>query len=341
MRWDRLCIILLLVCCTRAEAVRAEPASQEQRATVFIVHSYDDEYMWTKNITQGVKEALRGLNAAYEIHFLDAKRDPAPGHLQAKAQDILARIETSAPQVVIAVDDAAQAYLVVPYLKNRAGIQVIFCGVNAPINIYGYPAANVSGVRERWHFREGFALLKKIRPAMRSVAFLTDDSDASGYVLHDLGTLQKQGGRFALKLAGVEKVHTYQQWQLLVQRYQKQADSLALGTYYSLMDEATGKMVPGDVVAAWTNSVNRLPTLGFADYSLKHGHLCGILESGHEQGFLAGSMARNVLERNIAAGQLPVRINERGLVTLNLKTAERLGIHVPFEFISAASVVIK
>jgi hypothetical protein len=42
-----------------------------------------------------------------------------------------------------------------------------------------------------------------------------------------------------------------------------------------------------DEVMAWTNAANTKPILGFADIVKQHGALCGILESGHEQG-LAG-----------------------------------------------------
>jgi len=66
-----------------------------------------------------------------------------------------------------------------------------------------------------------------------------------------------------------------------------------------------------------------------------------VLESRHEQGALAGAMARQVLERGITAGSLPVRLNQKGVVVVNLKTAERLGLLLPFAIIEAASVVIK
>ena len=43
----------------------------------------------------------------------------------------------------------------------------------------------------------------------------------------------------------------------------------------------------------------------------------------------------------MAAGALPVRINQKGIVMLNLKTAERLGVTIPFEIISAAGLVVQ
>ena len=335
MRSIRILFLLSLGLCWQTLALAQSPPR------VFIVQSYNSEYIWTQNINRGIQESLRGLKVATETFYMDAQRDPDPEHLRAKAANILAQIEAQKPQVVIAGDDAAQIYLTAPHLKGRATPQVIFCGVNAPLKNYGFPADNVSGVRERWHFREGFALLKKIHPSTRSVVLLTDDSESAGYVLADLYADQKQNGRFALRLIKVERARTFQQWRRLVQHYKTRADSLALGQYHSLLDENTGKVVPASEVSAWTNAATRLPTIGFADYAREHGQLCGILESGEEQGYLAGHMARQVLETGASAGKLPVRINQKGIVLLNLKTAERLGIAIPFEFIRAAGIVIK
>lgn len=338
-RWSFAVLAALLLAIWGGEASARPKAAQRWR--VLVVQSYDPEYIWTQKINEGIREGLRGLNVSFQYYYMDAKRKPAPEALRHAAQEILRLIETQAPQVVIAVDDAAQIYLVEPFLKGRNSPQVVFCGVNAPISAYGFPASNVSGVRERWHFREGFALLKKISPGLRSVAVLSDDSESSGYVLENLSEDQKELGAFALKLAGVEKVHTFQDWQSKVLAYQRRADALAIGIFHSLVDEGTGQVVPPGKVIAWTNTVNKKPTLGFSDYVQGQGILCGVLESGHEQGYLAGTMARSVLAKGVRAGTLAVRLNQKGIVFLNLKAAERFGLSLPYELIEAAEVVVQ
>jgi len=343
----RLLVVLAACLLAGAPALRcAAPAAAARPAQaagfrVFVVQSYNQEYIWTQNINEGIREALRGLNVVYEYFYMDAKRRPSPAEQRKAAQDALERIEKSHPQVVVAVDDAAQVYLVEPSLKGRASPQVIFCGVNAPLSLYGYPAANVSGVRERWHFREGFAFLKRLLPATRSVAVLVDSSESGGYVLGDLHQERAEGGPFMLEVLGAEQVRTFQEWQRKVLSYQEKADALALGLYHSLVDERTGAVVPVEQVIAWHNQVIRKPTLGFSDAVREDGHLAGVLESGHEQGFLAGNMARSVLEKGWVAGDLPVATNQRGIVFLNLKAAERLGLSIPYEFIEAGEVVVQ
>ena len=339
MRWDKLLPLLLVILCAGSPAFAQGDAAGPQGQRVFIVHSYNPEYIWCQSINQGVGDALRG-KAKTDVFYLDAKRDRAPESLQQKADAILKRIETDKPQVVIAVDDAAQLLLVAPHLKGRDAPQVIFCGVNAPLKNYGYPAQNVSGVRERWHFRQGFDLLKLIAPKARRLVLITDDSESSAFVLADLAADRRKAGPFAMQV-DTQVVGSFQQWQEQVHKAQTRAGALALGIYHSLHDERTGKIVPPETVNDWTTKANKLPTLGFADYVLEHGQLCGVIESGHEQGLLAGGMARQVLERGVKAGSLGVVINQKGIVVLNLKTAERLGVIIPFALIQAAGVVLQ
>ncbi|MHC1752438.1 ABC transporter substrate-binding protein [Humidesulfovibrio sp.] len=341
MRWDKLLPLFLIILCAGSPSFAQDSANTPQGPRVFVVHSYHPEYIWVRAISQGIKESLHSLKPRIDTFYLDAKHDLDPESLRAKAQGLIERIAADKPQVVIAVDDPAQIYLVEPHLKGRNAPQVIFCGVNAPLAKYGFPAPNISGVRERWHFREGFSLMREITPKARRVLFLTDESESSSYVLADLKEDRRMGGRFALPKVDTAQVGTFQQWQRKVLASQTQADILAMGVYLSLRDEQTGKVVPADSVNAWTQKANKLPTLGFADYVLGHGQLTGVIESGHEQGEVAGGMARQVLERGVAAGSLPVRVNQRGVVVVNLKTAERLGIVIPFAIIQAAGVVVQ
>lgn len=319
----------------------AGPAAlAEARTLVVVVHSYNPEYAWTQQINLGLQEGLRGLGVEFEYLYLDAKRQPDPERLRQAGRQALERIEATQPRLVVAVDDPAQAFLAAPYLKGRPAPQVIFCGVNAPVATYGYPASNVSGVREQWHFRDGFKLLKAVAPGVRRAAFLVDDSESGKYVAGDL-LAERRSEPLAVKLVAVETIPTYQHWKKRVGELCGRVDALAMGLYHSLRDEETGQVVPAEKVAAWTARACPKPSLGFSDATKNHGLLCGVLESGHEQGLLAAGLAREVLAGGVAAGSLPVGLNRRGLVFLNLKTAQRLKLVVPFHLIESAGMVVR
>lgn len=192
-------------------------------------------------------------------------------------------------------------------------------------------------MRERYHFREGLDLIKKILPQAKTAVFLGEDSESTRFVIDDL----HQGAPYALEIVGAKACRTFQDWQREVAFYRPLADVFSFGPYNALVDERTGRIVPPEEVMAWTLSAIRKPTLGFADIAKEHGMLCGILESGREQGRLAGEMARRILETGVSAGSLPVRVNVEGVVLVNLKTAEALGLRIPYPLIEAAGVVLR
>ncbi|GAB7080566.1 ABC transporter substrate-binding protein [Megalodesulfovibrio paquesii] len=332
-------MVMLLLVVQPARLATATLANTGEVRRVFVLQSYSSDYIWSRAINQGLQEALKESPVEWRIWYLDAKRTPDVESQQRAGQEALEQIRSFDPDVLVAVDDAALARVALPAFKDQLRPQVIFCGINAPLARYGLPAANMSGVQERWHVREGFALLQQLIPGTKTVAFLVEQSDAGGFVIDDLQREAREGGPFALELAGLESVRTFQAWKERILYYQTHADALALGLYNALQDEHGAVMAPEEVMA-WTNSVNTLPTIGFSDIAMEHGLLCGILESGQEQGFLAGTMVQEVLA-GVPAGQLPPQINKQGVVMLNLRTAERLQLHIPYEIIEAAGVVLR
>lgn len=304
------------------------------------MHSYEENYVWTQHINDGIRNAFVGDDVIYRFAYMDGKTQPSPTALLQATERIVNQYQAFAPDVVIAADDIAQAYFVVPYLLGKPGAQVVACGVNAPPERYGFPSANVACVRERWHYREGFALLHRLSPSIRRVAFVVDASETGRMLVDDLLQDMAERGPYDLELAGVATVGLLSEWKRTIAFYQQHADALALGLYHTVVDDATGRVVPADELMAWTNSVNTKPTVGFSDVAMDHGILCGVLESGSEQGYIAGGMARRVLVTGVQAGTLPLGVNRRGVVMLNLRTAERLDLRVPYELIEAASVVL-
>lgn len=306
---------------------------------VFVAHSYDAGYDWTGKINQGLEEALSGLDLEVRYFYLNAKHETDAGILHKRGAEAAAAINAFDPDVVVAADDTIQEYLVLPHLMGKHRPQVICCGVNARAERYGYPAANVSGVLEHYYFREGVALLKRIVPSAETIAFLSDSSETSRYIFDDLRHDMQADG-YPLRVLAQETASTFQQWQERVLALQEKADALALVVYHSLKDEKTGHAMPVEDVVRWLNSVVCKPTLGFADFSVDHGLLCGVLESGAEQGYLAGTMVREVLLTNAAAGALPMRGNDKGMVFVNLNTAEALGLDIPYDIIEATALVV-
>lgn len=110
------------------------------------ISSYHREADWNFGVEKGL-DAVLGGKCELRKFYLDTLRNPDPAHAEKKALEARALIEQYKPNVVIACDDPASKYLVMPYYKNVA-IPFVFCGINWTVEPYGYPYSNATGMIE-------------------------------------------------------------------------------------------------------------------------------------------------------------------------------------------------
>ena len=115
-------------------------------ARCLYVSSYHLGYEWNDGIERGLDPILRG-KCELKKFYMDGKRRLEPEFAQQKALEAKALIESWKPDVVIAADDSASKYLIMPYFKNAA-VPVVFCGLNWTAEPYGYPYDNATGMIE-------------------------------------------------------------------------------------------------------------------------------------------------------------------------------------------------
>lgn len=108
--------------------------------------SYHQGYAWADGIERGVKSVLEGKCEIRQIN-MDTKRNHSLAYLQKTGLEVKAVIEAWQPDVVIAADDNASKYVVMPYFKD-SDIPFVFCGINWSVREYGYPYSNVTGMIE-------------------------------------------------------------------------------------------------------------------------------------------------------------------------------------------------
>lgn len=121
-------------------------AAQAQQQKCAFISSYFPGYPWSDGILLGVESVLKEQCELRSFH-MDTKRNPSTEFGQKKALEAKAFIEAYQPDVVIAADDNASRYLVVPHYKDAA-LPFVFCGINWSVAEYGYPFSNVTGMVE-------------------------------------------------------------------------------------------------------------------------------------------------------------------------------------------------
>lgn len=315
----------------KAEAPSVKPAQPK----ILVVHSYHAEYEWVAAINRGLQMAMQPGDGRVEHYYMDTKRHTDEAWMGQSAGEVMELIEDWRPDVVVLSDDDAQQY-VGRHLAGRERPAVVFCGVNADPRLYDYPASNVTGVLERPHFNESLAFFKRFYPDAEKVVFISDDSSTSRAVIAYLKTLPPG----AMEVADYVMPTTFDAWKSTVEAYGHQVDALVVYTYHTVKADAQAKtsMTPRDVMA-WTAENSRLPIIGLLVFSVDDGSLCGVLESGVEQGQLAGQLAVEILGGKRPA-DLPIVTGTRGQTMMNLNMAHQLGLGIERMELDSVDVLV-
>jgi len=300
---------------------------------VLLVHSYHMEYEWVAGISRGVKRALQLSDVELELFHMDTKRKTDESWKIESGEIAKKTVADWQPDVVIAVDDNAQKYFASSYL-GKTKPKIVFCGVNAELEKYGYPADNITGMLERPHMVSSLQLLKSIVPEAHRIAVITDNSLTSEGTLNYLKSLQT-----GFEMVSWETPSTFDSWRAAVLRAQDTADAIVIYTYHTVKQEGSAESLSPKVVMDWSVANSKIPLVALLSFGIEDGLLCGVVESAMEHGYEAGKIALSLLNGE-CAGNIPVKTAEKGQAMLNLNTARRLGLDVPSSVIESADIII-
>ncbi len=145
-------------------------STNSEAARCLFVSSYHQGYAWADGIEEGVRSVLEDKCELKQIN-MDTKRNKDEEYKLNKGLQVKQFIEKWQPDIVIAADDNASKYVVVPYFKDSP-IPFVFCGVNWTVNEYGYPFSNVTGMVEVSPINEAFEKIKQIDPEAKSGSYI-------------------------------------------------------------------------------------------------------------------------------------------------------------------------
>jgi ABC-type uncharacterized transport system substrate-binding protein len=285
---------------------------------VLVVMSYEEDNPWVKEIREGIEGVLKP-SADITYFYMNTKADRQGG--PRRAEEAFALFQSLQPHGVIAADDDAQAMFVVPYLGNKTTTPVMFNGVNAAAEKYGFPNAHVSGVLERAHVRESLAFFKQIVPAAQSACFMTADVPP-GVALRT--QVESEKSSYPMTVAAFHLVHDNAQIAALGRALSAQCDALFVDSLEGILDREGKTQTFREVFQVLQQAYAR-PILAGNRYQVEQGAWAAVVKTGQEQGELSAEMLLQAL-RGKPAGRIPVTQNSRGQRVINITALERQGI---------------
>jgi putative ABC transport system substrate-binding protein len=248
------------------------------------------------------------------------------GDLQ-KGKKFLARLKTGPkPDLILAIGIWALQVVV----EEIRDIPVVFAMVLNPTTVIGQEAHNITGASMNVPIEQQIALLKRVSPQVKRIGVIYDPSKTGFLVRQAERIARDQGVRLVTKAIASSK------------------DSFA--ALDAMQGEIDALWILPDLTVLAPESVqymllfsfrNKIPVLGLSENQARMGALLGLsFESGWDIGSQAGELANEILAGR-SAEEIPFTTARKVRLTVNLKTASKLGLQIPKEIIDQADVVIR
>ena len=285
---------------------------------VLVVMSYEENNPWVKESREGIEVVLRGQAEVTYFH-MNTKVDPRGG--PRRAEEALELFRSLQPQGVITADDDAQSMFVVPFLKDRTSVPVMFNGVNAPADRYGFPNAHISGVLERAHVRESLAFIRQLVPSVQSACFMTNRV-GPGLALR--AQVESEKADYPVRAGPFHLVATTAELAKATQGLGRSCDALFVDSLEGITDEA-GVALNHRQVMTLLRAQFAGPILAGNRYQVEQGAWAAVIKTGQEQGDTSARMLLDAM-RGKPLGELPVARNVRGQRIINVTALEARGV---------------
>lgn len=297
---------------------------------ILVVASYHKEYKWCKEIVQTLESELRG--AQLTVFYMDTKRNLAGAEEKAaEAYELYRKLQ---PDAVITIDDNAQKYFVVPYLKDKVKTPVIFCAVNDDASKYGFPATNVTGVLEKKHYRESISFAQVIEPNIRTFAVLYKPSPSNGI---NIAQIQREKDLYTADLIALIPVDAMDDVWKAIDVYAASVDAFLLLNMTGIKDKDNIQIEGHEAIRRITEVTDKV-TIGASDWEIEAGALCGVIKAGEEQGSLAARQLVAYWEGS-PIREIPLLENKNGQRYLNLLTMKKLKLQLQPEMIIGTTII--
>ncbi|MCC6759207.1 MAG: hypothetical protein IT395_06250 [Candidatus Omnitrophica bacterium] len=319
------------------------------RTRIFIVDSYNPEYLWSQDTAAGVGKALVDfqfldntrqvdeLNTRFSVEgsksvikkaWMNTKQKSSKIEIGDTTARIVNEIKIFNPDIIFLGDDNAANYIGNHFIDRE--IPVVFWGINGIPLKYGlvdsieHPGHNVSGIYQVGYTKECLEYLVQLVPDVKTVAVLSEDSETSRAKVKSLQAQAASGG-LSVKIIDVGITNSFSKWKEFAQRFAQQADALVVFNHNTLKDD---KGLPVDQMAAGAWYLNNIkkPECSDAKQFALEGILLVVDDSGFKQGYEAVHYADKILRSNKPPSELAVKAPERGAVIANRRRAAQLGI---------------
>jgi len=177
-RTARSCSWLLALLLLLITALPSHAATPETRR-VFLLHSFQREYLWTENVTKGIDEVFSGSDLRVETYtaFMEMKRVPYSEHYFNQLKELYReRYKNVRFDAILASDNDALDFLRKYRDELFPGVPVVFSAINDFDSSMLDGRKDVTGYPENTDYVSTIKLALQLLPKAKAVVVVTDNT---------------------------------------------------------------------------------------------------------------------------------------------------------------------
>jgi putative ABC transport system substrate-binding protein len=274
----------------------------------------------TNRVTKGFEEGMRELASDIKIEY----------QKELASIDDLAAIAgkwQKEKRAMVLLRSSAAKWLA----KNPPSIPTFIGGCNNPAELgvvkdLQAPEGKITGVTYFLPVDTQFEIFRAIIPDLKSVVLLLEKG-------HPSSPIDQEGTKAVCKKLGIQYSEKFcsskEETVQAVNQYKGKVSAIILGNQALLIDHAE----------AVVSAAGQMPVVSYSSKPVKAGALGGFVADDVKLGRMLAQSVVDVLKKGKAIKSVSVKVDPEPTFYVNAKTAENLGIEIPYSILETASVI--
>jgi putative ABC transport system substrate-binding protein len=274
----------------------------------------------TNRVTQGFDEAMRELASDIKIEYqkeLASMDDLA----------VVAKKWHKEKKAMVLLRSSAAKWLA----KNPPSIPTFIGGCNNPAQLgvvknLQAPEGKITGVTYFLPVESQFEIFSAILPNLKSVVLLLEKG-------HPSSLIDQEGTKAVCKKLGIQYNEKFcaskEEAVQAANQFKGKVSAIILGNQALLIDQA----------ASVVGAAGQTPVVAYSSKPVKAGALGGFVADDVKLGRMLAQSVVDVLKKGKSVKSVPVKVDPEPKFYVNAKTAEKLGIEIPYSILDAATVI--
>lgn len=313
------------------------PVMASSAFKILVIHSYHQEYPWTKRQHEGFMEALNEdekqlvtvmteyLNT--KMHAFDAKYQQFFADYLKEKYD-----EKFVPDLIYVTDDNALTFVLNHSQRLFPKAKIIFSGINDVNQANKLERTKFTGIIEKKSLKENIDLIRIYEPRLEEILILGDGSHTYEMTKKELISLFETDNRVKLHFICSPQIDE------TIAKLDEYDNRFVLLTTIGQFKNNEGEtLLIKEVLQKLQESSKRRIFVTMEDSYMFSGVIGGYMTSGHEQGYHAGEMAKSYIKKGVISA-IPILFDSPNRYIFDQHELEKAKLYIPAEIQYSAIV---